>query len=278
MKLEINKILLPLLLSCLIVISCHKKHNTPEPSYTFTGGCSLLSEDINGVKADSFVYNSNNQPSKIILYDSTGSVVTATLSITYDTSGRYSKINFSQGNTAGYVTFEYNAQNQLIGQYTYISIPFFGAQKIDSVNFAYVGNNISKETNYTIANSLLGTKRVVAVSYYTYDGNGNVLTETDSTSGALTDTYTYTYASEISPQVIALSNAAIDINNGKYPDFAYFNSKNTVLTMTHKDGSGNVLSDSYTSTYAYNSNGYPNTELRQIGNKNYNYLYNYSCK
>ena len=280
-----NKITLLFIAGSFMIISCHKSHETPTPvsSPSTSGlpsasGCYLVDESINGIKADSFSYYSNGKDSVIIIYDSTGKV-SSTVSLLYNSNSSFSKISFSKTIGSGYITFKYDSENRPIGQYTYINL--LGAQKIDSVNFTYAGSssNIVKETNYTISNVILGTSNSVSVSYYTYDGNGNVLTETDSSSGALTDVYTYTYDSHAAPAGVALSNAISEFNSSnKYPDIAYLNTKNNVLSMTHKNGSGSQMSDSYTATYTYDSNGNPITEAMVIGGKTYNSTYKYICK
>ena len=261
-----------------IAFACHKKHDyTPSPTSTLSN-CVITSEYRNGIIAGSFVYNSNSKDSIIILYDSTGAIAVK-VSLVYYSDGAFNKISFTKGSVSGYISYKYDSQDRPIGQYTYVD--FFGAMLIDSVSFSYSGNssNIIKETNYSIGNVLLGTSSSVYISYYTYDINGNVLTETDSASGAITDSYIYTYDNDLSSQGVNLSNAINEFNTtNKYPDIAYLNCKNNIVSMTHKDGNGVVQSDSYSATYTYNNNNNPITEAYTSGGKTINYLYNYNCK
>jgi len=267
MKHFVTKITLTIGAFGCFILSCSKKKDAT-PSET----CNQQSEWQNGVKGDSFAYNGSNQLITIFEYDSTGKQASVA-GITYNNNGTIAQftIAYSGADSSESMKNYYNSSGQLNYQLVY-SIIGVTTTKTDSIVYQYTGNNITTEIDYSVG--VNASPSVSFSSVYTYDGNGNVLTEKDTYTGGY-DMYTYTYDTEKIPYGTLITNAYTSTGDGI--DMAYLNGKNNLTSMVYTVNSV-TQPGNFTTSYSYNSYGYPVATTDNYSGQIYSSSYNYVCK
>jgi hypothetical protein len=159
------------------------------------------------------------------------------------------------------IYYSYDSQKRLIEEihlYYYNSSgtrTVFTHNGSGSVSYVTYSGNLGSQTEQTYHGSfMLGAK-------------GEILkkTETHTETGELR-TYSYSFDTE--------KSAYLNIKDGSVGFEYILNGPNNVLSMSMKDDNGNVIY-SYTSTFNFNNDGYPNIEFRtsQSGTAEVHYQY-----
>jgi RHS repeat-associated protein len=166
----------------------------------------LLTQEVQSggtLPADSvtFTYNAAGQVTRIARFaDAAGTQAVASSSDAYDTAGRLTGITTTRGtSTLAAYTVSYNADDQVSalttsdGQSTYTFSPSgqlnaatAGAGPAESFTYDASGNR----TGTVITIGADNTPSADASFTYTYDANGNLISQTSKSTGAIT-TYTY---------------------------------------------------------------------------------------
>jgi len=249
----------------ILITSCGKKKDAT-PSET----CYQQSEWQNGIRGDSFVYNSNNQLITIFEYDSTGKEASIA-DIAYNNSGTIAQFSIAySADSSESMKNYYNSSGQLAYELVYSTV---GTKtiKTDSIVYQYTGNNIITEIDYSVDSC---STCISFTSVYTYDANGNVLTENDTYTGG-SDMYTFTYDTEKIPYGTLVTNAYTSTGDGI--DMAYLNGKNNLTSMVYTVN-GAAQPGNFTTSYTYNNNGYPIGTADNYSGQIYSSSYNYICK
>lgn len=232
-----------------IVSSCKKDPVDPVDPTPAEPKCYVTNTKENGVNYQQYVYGASNRLEKINTYGQDGTTVEEYSQITYDGSGRATRVDEYVGtDMTGYTTIEYDGSNRPSKARIYAEDSTGGLSEVAQLTNVYTNNQVTRSNVYFVDN---GTPVLFLYQEYSYT-SGNIVNEKTYFAdafgqGQLNSTSDYQYDNKKNPYLllnmpVLFSGAAMSTNNP--------------TSATYKDRNG-ATTDSETYTYVYNGNGYP---------------------
>ncbi len=256
-----------------IVSSCKKDDpkdsgNNPTPAEI---KCYVTKTKLDNVNHQQYVYNANNRLERINTYAHDGTTIGEHTKITYDGSGRATRIeDYEDTDMTSYTTVEYNSNNMPTKARIYSYQDSTGTMgEVAQLTNVYNGNQVTRTNIYFVSN---GVPMLFAYQEYTY-ANGNIVTEKsyfadEFGKGELTSTTTYTYDNKKNPYMvlnlpIIYGVTAMSNNN--------VTQSSSLSAMTGSTTTENI-------TYQYNGTGYPTSAVSTTSEGTTTTDMEYNCK
>ena len=281
---KIAQLAIILSLASFAFFSCSKEgsNTTSIPQRTL---CYVSKQSAGTEVLYEFLYDSTNHLQRINEYSS-GALNNYSV-YEYNSMKRKSVVRYYDwnDNSTQYTTFDYFATGYIKSASNFVKIGNGNFVKINRRDYQYTSSGqVVKESTYLVdtVNKTGSSAKLTQIIIYGYDVDGNATTITTKSVNETTD---YFGGSVITENVVSTATLDYDKKYNLFKELPFvteFNAMSTrnVTRAIYSNLRGDILSNSYATTYEYNTYGYPiKKSIIPIGGGTpVEYTFEYNCK